>query len=176
MKVALLSLALFGTELTTGISDRVPELSVEALCKARSADDKMMGLPESQSVADCVRDERNARQKLSTVWETTSLSIRMRCQSEVLFSLGTRSYLDLLSCIQIAEDTKSAFPATVPKGRRRTPHSEWLSPKAGVSPIAGQKWGVTQGRVGRSRNPALFGIVEGRRNTLRQSALRYCNL
>jgi hypothetical protein len=118
MKVALLSLALFGTELTTPISDRVPELSVEALCKARSADDKMMVLPESQSVADCVRDEKDARQKLSTVWDKTSVSIRMRCRSEILFSLGTRSYLDLLSCIQIAEDTKSMFPATVPKRGR----------------------------------------------------------
>ena len=41
MKVALLSLALFGTELTTPISDRVPELRVEALCKARSAGYKL---------------------------------------------------------------------------------------------------------------------------------------
>ena len=40
MKVALLSLAIFGTELMTPVSDRVPELNVDALCKARSADDK----------------------------------------------------------------------------------------------------------------------------------------
>jgi hypothetical protein len=121
MKVALLSLAFLGTELVTPISDRVPELSVEALCKGRSADDRVMGLPESQSVADCVRDETAAKQELGTIWATTSRPIRDGCQNEVLFSLGTRSYLDLLSCIQIADDTKSMSPATrgVSKSRNR---------------------------------------------------------
>ena len=116
MKVALLSLALFGTELTTPISDRVPELRVEALCKARSAGYKLMRLPELESVADCVQDEKTAKQRLSTVWGTTSRPVRDRCVSEVLFSLGTRSYLDLLSCIQIAEDTKSTSPASALSG------------------------------------------------------------
>ena len=116
MKVALLSLALFGTELTTPISDRVPELRVEALCKARSAGYKLMNLPELESIADCVQDEKTAKQRLSTVWGTTSRPVRDRCVSEVLFSLGTRSYLDLLSCIQIAEDTKSTSPASALSG------------------------------------------------------------
>jgi hypothetical protein len=107
MKVALLSLALIGAQLTTAVSDRVPKLSVEALCKARSADDKAMRLPESQKVADCVRDETAAKEKLTTVWGATSRPVRDRCRGEVLFSLNTRSYLDLLSCIQIADDTKS---------------------------------------------------------------------
>ena len=107
MNAALLSLALFGMELTTPISDRLPELRVEALCKARWAGFKLMGLPELESVADCVQDEKTAKQRLSTVWGTTSRPVRDRCVSEVLFSLGTRSYLDLLSCIQIAEDAKS---------------------------------------------------------------------
>jgi hypothetical protein len=58
MKVALLSLAVFGTELMTPVSDRVPELNVYALCKARSADDKKMPISEMESVADCLRDEK----------------------------------------------------------------------------------------------------------------------
>ena len=41
MNGALLSLALFGMELTTPISDRAPELRVEALCKARWAGYKL---------------------------------------------------------------------------------------------------------------------------------------
>jgi hypothetical protein len=61
MKVALLSLALFGTELMTPVSDRVPELNVDALCKSRSADDKKMQLSVSQSVEDCVRDEKSCK-------------------------------------------------------------------------------------------------------------------
>ena len=97
MKVALLSLAVFGTELMTPVSDSVPELNVDALCKARSADDKRMQISEMESVEDCVRDEKTAKQQLSTVWESTSRHICDRCKSEVLFSLGTRSYLDLIS-------------------------------------------------------------------------------
>jgi len=119
MKVALLSLALFGTELMTPVSDRVPELNMDALCNARSADDKIMQIHESQSIADCMRDERAAKQQLSTVWGSTFRPIRDRCEGEVLFSLGTRSYLDLISCIQIAEDNKSVSPATKGTSKNR---------------------------------------------------------
>jgi hypothetical protein len=119
MKVALLSLALFGTELMTPVSDRVPELNVDALCKARSADDKIMQLSVSQSVEDCMRDEKAAKQQLSTVWGSTFRPIRDRCESEVLFSLGTRSYLDLISCIQIGDDTRSVSPATKGTSKNR---------------------------------------------------------
>jgi hypothetical protein len=119
MNGALLSLALFGMELTTPISDRMPELRVEALCKARWAGYKLMGLPELESVADCVQDEKNAKQRLNTVWETTSRPVRDRCVSEILYSLGTRSYMDLLSCIEIVEDTKSMSPASALSGTSR---------------------------------------------------------
>jgi hypothetical protein len=119
MKVALLSLAVFGTELMIPVSDRVPELNVDALCKARSADDKKMQISEMESVEDCVLDEKAAKQQLSTVWGSTSRPIRDRCKGEVLFSLGTRSYLDLISCIQIADDTKSVSPATKGTSKNR---------------------------------------------------------
>ena len=118
MNGALLSLALFGMELTTPISNRMPELRVEALCKARWAGYKLMGLPELESVADCVQDEKNAKQRLNTVWETTSRPVRDRCVSEI-YSLGTRSYMDLLSCIEIVEDNKSMSPASALSGTSR---------------------------------------------------------
>jgi hypothetical protein len=105
MKAALVSLALFGTEITP-ISGHVPELKVDALCKARSAGDKLMGLPEAQSVADCVRDETAAKEKLSAVWGTTSRPIRNRCQRDAI-ALGIRSYLDLLTCIQMTDKSPS---------------------------------------------------------------------
>ena len=81
----------------------VPELNVKAICNARAADAKMMLSPPDQSIADCMRDEEAAKQQLSTLWASTSVPIRNRCESEAR-SLGTTSYLDLLACIQIAED------------------------------------------------------------------------
>ena len=114
MKAAVVSLALFGTEIAP-ICGHVPELKVDALCKARSAGDKLMGLPEAQSVADCVRDETAAKEKLSTIWGTTSRLIRNRCESDAV-ALGIRSYVDLLTCIQLADDVKSPSPGTKLKG------------------------------------------------------------
>jgi len=97
---------------------RVPQLNVQALCKARSAGDRLMQLPESQSVADCVRDETDAKQKLSTAWSATSGAVRGRCKGEAA-ALGTRSYVDLLTCIQMAADVKPASPATASKDTRK---------------------------------------------------------
>jgi len=85
---------------------RVPELNVTAICKARSIDARILRSTTGQSVDECVRDEEAAKQQLSTLWEKTSVVIRSRCESDAR-SLGTTSYLDLLTCIQMAEDEKS---------------------------------------------------------------------
>ena len=84
-----------------------PELSVKAICEARSADARMLRSRPDQSIADCVRDEEAAKQQLGTLWASTSVPIRNRCQSDAR-SLGTTSYLDLLTCMQMADDLKPA--------------------------------------------------------------------
>ena len=106
MKRALGAFAILLPLFTLPAFGGVPELNVNAVCKARSADAKMLQSPPDESTADCVRDEEAAKQQLSTLWVSTSVAIRSRCQSDAR-SLGTRSYLDLLSCAQLAEDTKS---------------------------------------------------------------------
>ncbi|MDA9504021.1 hypothetical protein XI09_04415 [Bradyrhizobium sp. CCBAU 11386] len=102
MKAALLSLALFGSNLSIPISDRVPELKVEALCQATTAIDKEMGLSEAQSLADCMRDETSAKQQLETIWQGTAPPLRDRCEGEAS-SAGAQSYVDLITCIQMTE-------------------------------------------------------------------------
>jgi hypothetical protein len=84
---------------------QVPELNVKAVCKARSADAKMVKAPPDRSMTDCVRDEEAAKQQLNKLWASTPVSIRKRCESDTRF-LGMRSYLDVLSCIYIANDSK----------------------------------------------------------------------
>ena len=83
-----------------------PKLDVKAICEARSADAKKVGSPPDQNITDCMRDEESAKQQLNALWASTPVAIRKRCESDAR-SLGTTSYLDLLSCIQIAQDTKS---------------------------------------------------------------------
>ena len=83
-----------------------PKINVEAVCKAGLADAKRLELTPDQNDENCVSDEETAKQQLGTLWESTSVSIRNWCQSDAR-SLGTMNYLDLLSCLQIAEDLKS---------------------------------------------------------------------
>ena len=85
---------------------RVPVLNVEMTCKTRAADAKMLHSTPAQSMADCVRDEDAAKQQLSALWPSSSAHIRNQCESDAR-SLGTNSYLDILTCVQIAEELKA---------------------------------------------------------------------
>jgi hypothetical protein len=106
MKRALVLFAVLPALFTPPASGAGPQLNVKAICKARATDAKMLRSPPDQSPAECEHDEEIAKQQLSTVWTSTSVSIRNRCVSDAR-SLGTMSYLDLLVCIQITENTKS---------------------------------------------------------------------
>ena len=106
MKHALVLFAVLLPLLTPPAFGRVPELNVKAICEARSADAKMMHSVPLESTADCVRDEEAAKQQLISLWASVPVRMGNRCESDAR-SLGTTSYLDLLACIQIAEDTKS---------------------------------------------------------------------
>jgi hypothetical protein len=95
--LTLLALPAFGGE---------PEINVQAVCKARSADAKRLQVLPDQTDEDCTRNEETAKLQLGTLWTSTSVSTRNRCESDAR-SLGTMDYLDLLTCIQIAEDLKA---------------------------------------------------------------------
>ncbi|MGY8638321.1 hypothetical protein RAD15_38215 [Bradyrhizobium sp. 14AA] len=124
MKIAALSAALLGSQfLLTPVSDRVPELKVEALCKSTTVDDKAMGLALPQSFADCMRDESAAQKQLNTVWGTASIPIRDSCEGEASTG-GSQSYVDLLTCIQMAEWVKSPSTATRLRGASKNRNSQ----------------------------------------------------
>jgi hypothetical protein len=107
MRAALLTLAVIGSQLTTPVSERVPDINVQKLCKSRQAADKTMREPEPRSVTDCVREENDAKQELVKIWAKSDSVMRDRCEDEAV-ALGTRTYLDLLTCLQIADDTRPA--------------------------------------------------------------------
>ncbi|WP_024519685.1 hypothetical protein [Bradyrhizobium sp. Tv2a-2] len=122
MKAALLSLALLGSQAALA-SDRVPELNVEATCKATTATDKAMGLVLAQSYEGCMSDETSARTQLVTLWQTTSASVRNECTGEAVVG-GTQSYVDLLTCIQMSDDANPRPQLTLrgASKNRNTPH------------------------------------------------------
>ena len=109
MKALLASIVLLLAQLTTAAADTAPKIDSEKLCKARSDGVKMMKSAELESVADCVRGENDAKRQLGSVWDKTDSAIRNRCKAQAA-ALGTLSYLDLLTCIQMADDLKSPAP------------------------------------------------------------------
>jgi len=74
---------------------------VEALCKQTSEVDKAMALSEAQSAPDCMRDESSAQQQLAALWASIPTPVRDRCEAEATVA-GVASYVDLLSCLQMA--------------------------------------------------------------------------
>ena len=85
---------------------REPKLNIKAICQSRETDAKMLRSTPAQSRADCEHDEQAAKEQLVGVWASTSVAIRNRCQADAR-SLGTTSYLDLLTCIQMEDEIKS---------------------------------------------------------------------
>ena len=118
MKAWLLSLALLGTQSTIAAADGVPRIDIESLCRSRSAGDRMMKLPEAQSVSDCIQIEKTTRDRLETAWPAAPGSIRARCRKDAV-ALGTMSYVDLLTCLQLAEDIKA--PLRAAKANKTSP-------------------------------------------------------
>ncbi len=106
MKIALLSMALLGGQLATPVSDRVPVLNVEALCKATSQNDVATGLADPQTYDDCMRDEATARKQVTAVWLANPGPIRDSCEQEAIGG-GSDSYVDLLVCMQMTDLAKS---------------------------------------------------------------------
>ena len=91
---------------TAPVFGGVPALNVETICKTRAADARMLHSTPARSVADCVRDEEAAKEQLSALWPSSSAHIRSQCESDAR-SLGTTSYLDILTCVQIGEELKA---------------------------------------------------------------------
>jgi hypothetical protein len=103
MKVALSLLALLGAAppVAIPVSDKIPVLNVEALCKASVEEDKAMGLTDAQSFSGCMDDETNARQQVSDMWAKSPSDVRNQCEITATTG-GSQSYVDLLTCLQAA--------------------------------------------------------------------------
>jgi hypothetical protein len=108
MNATLLLIAIgsqLGSPLVIPVGDVVPVIDVERACKETAATDKAMNLDLPQSVENCVRDENAAQRQLAAIWSTYSASIRDRCTQEATL-VGTGSYVDLLTCMQMTDPAK----------------------------------------------------------------------
>jgi hypothetical protein len=123
MKAALLSFALLGSQPAVLISDRVPQFNVEAVCRAAVADDKANGIVLGQPFENCMRDETAAQQQLSTLWQANTGPVRDRCEREAAIG-DTPSYVDLLTCMEMAGLTNSPSSPAPLRGASKNRNSK----------------------------------------------------
>jgi hypothetical protein len=83
------------------IADDVPTYDVRDTCRAESAQDASTG-----AAAACLADEQKARETLVAQWTQFPPETRTSCMELEGGITGVRSYVELLTCLQIAKQAK----------------------------------------------------------------------
>ncbi len=90
--------ALFlATHLIASSAGGVPRFDVAKSCK-EEADD-------ATAVTSCIRDENEARDQLQPEWSSFNSTDRTTCSRETSED-GTPSYVELLTCLEMARDAR----------------------------------------------------------------------
>jgi len=96
----LLAAIAHGSQTIIAIADEVPTYDVRATCRAESQQDA------SAATAACLADEQKARETLLTQWTQFAPETRINCLQLEGGITGVRSYVELLTCLQIAKQAK----------------------------------------------------------------------
>ena len=104
MPAPLVSLALGASLLLVAASDSVPTFDPGPSCRTGA----QTGVDLQPNVAGCVQDEEQARASLLKDWQQFSRNDKSSCVAEAE-SGGPRSYIELLTCLEIARDAKGMF-------------------------------------------------------------------
>jgi len=99
--VAIAAVSL-GVQANVANADEVPTYGVRKSCKADLQQD-----PSAQSATGCLTDEQNARTTLVSQWTQFAPESRTSCMQMVGDPAGPQSYVELLTCLQMAKDVKS---------------------------------------------------------------------
>jgi hypothetical protein len=115
MRACLLGLVLLCSSpwASSAKAQQVPRLDIEATCKAAQP----LTAEDRNPFEGCMRDETDAERQLQGMWSSAAAAQRETCAQEAQIG-GTPSYVDMLTCLQIAQGTTS----TAPPRRRRTPN------------------------------------------------------
>lgn len=98
--VAIAAISL-GVQLHSAVADDVPKFDVRKNCKA-----DVQAYPTAGNVQGCLRDEQSAQTTLVAQWTQFAPETRTRCTKMVGDIAGSQSYVELLTCLQMAKDVK----------------------------------------------------------------------
>jgi hypothetical protein len=89
-----------GTQLIIAVANGVPNFNVEPSCK-------VAGNTGGDLRRDaCLRTEREARDQLGKEWNGFLAADRTRCVETSTMGGASRSYVELLTCLEIARDVR----------------------------------------------------------------------
>ena len=91
----------FGMHLSAAMADEVPNYDVRKTCKLDTQ------AYSAQSIAAYLAGEQNARATLVSQWTEFAPESRSRCVQMVGDPAAPQSYVELLTCLQMAKDVKS---------------------------------------------------------------------
>ena len=100
-----ISLVAFGTQLVLAVADVVPAFDIERGCRVDSTQAFDLSTGLNETLKRCAADERRARAQLRTQWHRFRAADKMQCIGEADIG-GTPSYVDLLTCLQLAKDAR----------------------------------------------------------------------
>jgi hypothetical protein len=78
---------------------RVPTFDIQSICSRSRVSDGF------ETAAGCTADEQSAREQLNKGWTKYASAERLRC-TELSSEDGLTSYVELLTCLEVAEDAK----------------------------------------------------------------------
>jgi hypothetical protein len=99
--VTALAAVSFGAPVSIAAADEVPTYDVRKCCKV-----DLQSYSTAQTNSGCLADEQNARATLVSQWTQYTPESRSRCSSMVGNVAGPQSYVELLTCLQMASDKK----------------------------------------------------------------------
>jgi hypothetical protein len=93
-------------------AQQLPRFNIEATCRSAPA----LVPQDRDPVQGCLQDEADAERQLRLVWSSASAAQRETCAAETQVE-GTPSYVEVLICLQMYQDTASTAPSQRRKQR-----------------------------------------------------------
>jgi hypothetical protein len=95
---------------TTAAADEFPRFDIEATCRAAPR----LVPTDPNPYPSCVRDETEARSQLERQWASFNVGQREECVRASSIQ-GTPSFVDVLTCLQMAGGMPASFPRLLPQ-------------------------------------------------------------
>jgi hypothetical protein len=93
--------AVMAASLLANVADTPPVFDPASGCRAAKAADRMFG----RGLEECMRDETDARARLQQTWGEFTAADRTMCARSA--AMGYPSYVELLTCLEIARDART---------------------------------------------------------------------